>query len=185
MSAPLIVPNREQRFADLYDTAYADVLRFVQRRSAVDVAEDITHEAFLVAWRRFDNIPATTDSARAWLFGVARNCLLSDRRSRERYELLGVRIAGTMTTPEDQGTEAVSIRLDLIAAWQRLSTTQQEVLSLALWEELPATAAGRVLGISAAAYRIRLHRARNALRGNLDTTPTPAPSPAMTSEMTA
>lgn len=118
---------------------------------------------------------------------VRRRTKLPPQRSplEERYELLGVRIAGTMTTPEDQGTEAVSIRLDLIAAWQRLSTTQQEVLSLALWEELPASAAGRVLGISAAAYRIRLHRARNALRGNLDTTPTPAPSPAMTSEITA
>ncbi len=183
MSPPSTVLDREQRFAALYDRAYADVLRFVRRRATVDTAEDITHEAFLVAWRRFDDVPATTDGARAWLFGVARNCLLSDHRASERYKQLGVRIADSVTPQHDQGTDAASSRLDLITAWQGLSTSQQEVLSLAIWEELSAAAAGKVLDISAAAYRIRLHRARNALRAALDTSFTPAP--ANTSEMTA
>lgn len=183
MSPPSAVLDREQRFVALYDRAYADVLRFVRRRAAVDAAEDITHEAFLVAWRRFDDVPSTTDGARAWLFGVARNCLLSDHRASERYKQLGIRIADSVTAHHDQGTDDASRRLDLITAWQGLSTTQQEVLSLAVWEELSAAAAGKVLGISAAAFRIRLHRARNALRGPLDIVPIPAP--VTTSEMTA
>ena len=38
------------------------------------------------------------------------------------------------------------------------------MLSLLLWEDLTSADAGRVLGISAVAYRLRLYRARAALR---------------------
>ena len=39
---------------------------------------------------------------------------------------------------------------------------------LAAWEELSGSEAARVLGCSATAYRIRLHRARRRLRERLD-----------------
>ena len=167
--SPPSIPSRQQRFAALYDSAHADVLRFIRRRADFDAAEDLAHETFLIAWRRFDNVPSAEDAARAWLFGVARNCLLNDHRARERYAQLGVRIATSMEPESEWTSDAVAGQLDLISAWQSLSHGQQEVLSLALWEELPAVNAGKALGISAAAYRIRLHRARNALRHSLDT----------------
>ncbi|MFT2816124.1 RNA polymerase sigma factor [Leifsonia sp. A12D58] len=187
MSPPGTVPTRQQRFSVLYDSAHADVLRFIRRRADFDVAEDLTHEAFLIAWRRFDDVPLTKDAARAWLFGVARNCLLNDHRSRERYAQLGVRIANSTRSTSNLNPDAVTLQLDLITAWHLLSNSQQEVLSLALWEELPAVAAGKALGISASAYRIRLHRARNALRRSMDgTAPTPSLQPAhSTTEMPA
>jgi RNA polymerase sigma-70 factor (ECF subfamily) len=180
-------PHRKQHFAALYDSAYVDVLRFVRRRSSPDIAEDITHEAFLVAWRRIDDVPNTVDGARAWLFGVARNCLLSNHRARARYEQFGVQIAAVTMPQQDPSTEGASVRLDLARAWNRLSTSQQEVLALATWEELPAADAGKVLGISAAAYRIRLHRARTVLRRDLDAAPSPTPllKPTAATEITA
>lgn len=168
MSPPPADTERTSRFSTLYDDAYLDVLRFVTRRSPPDIAEDIVHEAFLVAWRRFDDMPTTQDGARAWLFGVARHCLLNDRRARERYERIGVVIAETTSTTGDDGAEATDLRLDLASAWHLLTPEQQEVLSLATWEALPAGHASRVLGISAAAYRVRLHRARASLRRHLD-----------------
>lgn len=187
MSPPGTVPTRQQRFAVLYDSAHADVLRFFRRRADFDAAEDLTHETFLIAWRRFDDVPITEDGARAWLFGVARNCLLNDHRSRERYAQLGVRIARSTRSTSNLDSEAVTVQLDLITAWHLLSNSQQEVLSLALWEELPAEVAGRALGISAPAYRIRLHRARNALRRSMDgNAPNPSLQPARsTTEMPA
>jgi len=168
MSPPRTDPSRQQRFAELYDSAHADVLRFIRRRADFTAAEDLAHETFLVAWRRFDDVPTAVDDARAWLFGVARNCLLNDHRARERYAQLGVRIATAMESRSESTPDDVAVQIDLIAAWQALSHGQQEVLSLALWEELPAASAGKALGISAAAYRIRLHRARTALRRTLE-----------------
>ncbi|WP_258071693.1 RNA polymerase sigma factor [Rathayibacter sp. AY1D3] len=164
----------------MYESAHSDVLRFVQRRAGPDAAEDITHEAFLVAWRRFEDAPAGRSDARAWLFGIARNCLLSDQRGQVRRGALGIRIAADTTTAVDAEDDLSALRLDLKSAWQKLRPDQQEILSLAIWDELDSTHAGQVLGITAASYRIRLHRARAALRRLLDATPFSAPAAVLT-----
>jgi RNA polymerase sigma-70 factor (ECF subfamily) len=180
MSTPSPDPTRAERFAALYESAYGDLLRFVHRRAGPDAAEDVTHEAFLVAWRRFDDAPAAHGDARAWLFGIARNCLLADRRDQARRGALRVRIASDPLTAGAAADELSSLRLDLTSAWPRLRPDQQEILSLAIWDDLDSAHAGRVLGITAASYRIRLHRARTALRRLLDTTSFSAPAVVLT-----
>jgi RNA polymerase sigma-70 factor (ECF subfamily) len=55
----------------------------------------------------------------------------------------------------------------LLEALAGLSEREREVLMLTAWEELSSNEAARVLGCSATAYRIRLHRARNRLRERL------------------
>lgn len=174
MNSPPPPQGRDQRFADLYRQTYTDVLRYVQRRSSADGAEDIVHEAFLVTWRRLDAVPMTHDDARAWLFGVARNCLLNHRRGHHRRIALGVRIADAAASHLGCDDDATAARLDLARAWERLRPEEQEVIALAAFEQLPSRLAAQVLGISPAAYRIRLHRARTSLRRRLDTTYTPA-----------
>jgi len=162
--------QREERFRTLFATAYGDVLRFTQRRVHPTHAEDVVAEAFLAAWRRLDDAPSTPDDLRAWLFGITRNCLLNTRRGQERQRALAVRLAEveSVTSPPDQLAEVVTRRLALVSAWQRLSDTDQEVLALTVFEDLTSPQAGRVLGISSAAYRLRLMRARRQLRAHLD-----------------
>lgn len=160
--------SRTQSFTDLYERNHQDVLRFVRRRTDPERAEDVVHEAFLVAWRRHDEVPARAPDARAWLFAVARNCLLNDRRGGLRRDAVGVRLAAE-PPPLSPGHEDVVVRRDELAtAWRLLTAAEQEVLSFELWEDLTSSEAGRVLGISAAAYRLRLSRARASLRRHLD-----------------
>ncbi|MEJ5946476.1 sigma factor-like helix-turn-helix DNA-binding protein [Pseudokineococcus basanitobsidens] len=73
--------------------------------------------------------------------------------------------------------DAVVDRVDLARAWRRLSEAQQEVLGLAVFEELDAPRAARVLDISPVAFRLRLSRARRALRLHLQHQPPAAPTP--------
>jgi RNA polymerase sigma-70 factor (ECF subfamily) len=176
--------DREPRFRALYERNYTDVLRFARRRGEPEHAEDVAHETFLVAWRRLNDVPARPGDARAWLFGVARGCLLNAQRSHARRGSLSVRIASESPTSVAGHDDAAVLRADLAAAWRRLSPAEQEALSLAVWEDLPSPQAGRVLGISAAAYRLRLHRARAALRRELADTSALSPTldyPAMES----
>jgi RNA polymerase sigma-70 factor (ECF subfamily) len=170
VSAPNRDLDQQQRFAQLYESTYPDVLRFVRRRARLEAAEDVTHETFLTAWRRFEVVPVARDEARAWLFGTARNHLLSDARAHSRREALTVQIGFALDASPGQADDA-SFRVDLVRSWKLLEARQQEVLALAIWEGLPSDLAGRVLGISAAAYRLRLHRARTALRRLLDPLP--------------
>jgi RNA polymerase sigma-70 factor (ECF subfamily) len=58
-------PEREQRFRELYDAAYVDLLRFVRRRVHPTHAEDVVGEVMLVAWRRLDDVPDDLSAARA------------------------------------------------------------------------------------------------------------------------
>ena len=51
-------PDREAAFRAVYEATYADLVRFVQRRVHPTHAEDIVADVFLVAWRRFDDLPA-------------------------------------------------------------------------------------------------------------------------------
>ena len=87
-------PDPEQRFTALFDGTYGDVLRFVRRRHGDEGAEDVVAEAFLVAWRRLEDLPEDPGDARAWLFGIARGTLANSRRSDRRRDALGVRLAG-------------------------------------------------------------------------------------------
>jgi RNA polymerase sigma-70 factor (ECF subfamily) len=164
---------REDRFRTLFAAHHGAVLAFARRRSNPAHADDIAAETFLVAWRRLDDVPTRPGEALPWLYAVARHTLLNAARSDRRREALAVRIGEQQPTTDSLDTDGIARRADLATAWTRLSDTDQEVLALALWEDLPSPQAARVLGISPTAYRLRLSRARRALRRLLD--PTPAP----------
>ncbi len=164
-------PDREGRFRALYADAYGDVLRFAQRRVHPSHAEDVTADAFLVVWRRLDDAPNKPDDLRAWLFGIARHCLLNTRRGDGRRNALAVRVAETAPSVRlviGLDTDLIAQRIDLATAWQRLSETHQETLSLTVFDDLTSPHAAQVLGITPASYRLRLLRARRALRRQLD-----------------
>ncbi|WP_193614891.1 RNA polymerase sigma factor [Nocardioides lijunqiniae] len=160
--------EREQRFRELYDAAYGDLLRFVRRRVHPSHAEDVVGDVMLVAWRRLDEVPSDLSSARAWLFGVARKTLQNTRRRDDRHDALAVRLADVRHGAADAGLpDLVAHRIDIAAAWPLLSAVHQEAIALSVLDGLTAPEAAAVLGISATAFRLRLSRARRALRGHV------------------
>lgn len=175
MSHPSRPPDRVDAFRSLYESSYGDLLRFVQRRSEATNAEDVVAEAFLVVWRRFAEAPANENDARAWVFGITRNLLLNARRGEQRRQALGIRLADVSSDLFSAShADLVGSRIDLSRAWALLSEVHQETLGLAIFENMPAPQAAQVLGISPVAFRLRLTRARRALRLLLDHLPHPA-----------
>lgn len=170
-------PDREVRFRAVYEATYVDLVRFVQRRVHPTHAEDVVADAFLVAWRRFDDLPTDAGDARAWLFGIAQRTMLNGQRGDQRRRALTIRIADASVvaqsgeTWKDLDSDLVARRLDLADAWRRLSPVHQETLSLAVWDGLAGPQAAAVLGISPVAFRLRLTRARRALRRYVEITP--------------
>ncbi len=177
MSSSSRAPDAEARFTALYESTYRELTRFVQRRVDPGRAEDIVAEAFLVAWRRLGELPAPVGDARAWLFGIARHTILNTRRGARRHQALAIRLAETSSASVDSDAGLVAQQVDLTLAWGRLSAVHQEALALAVLDDLPAPQAAAALGISPVAFRLRLSRARRALRKLLDHRPS-APAPA-------
>lgn len=164
--------EREQRFREIYEATYVHLLRFVRRRVHPTHAEDVVGDVMLVAWRRLDDVPADLSAARAWLFGVARKTLQNTRRRDDRHDAIATHLAEICHSPAEKGhhPDLVAHRVDIAAAWPLLSASQQEAITLSALDGLTAPEAAAVLGISATAFRLRLSRARRALRRHVDST---------------
>ena len=67
----------------------------------------------------------------------------------------------------DDAGDAFAERLDIHAAFRRLSERDREALALVAWEGLDHAAAARALGCSRAAFAVRIHRARRRLAASL------------------
>ena len=106
-------------FESLYEALYADLLRFVQRRVRHDQAEDVVSDASWWSGADLRNCQVGSEDARAWIFGIARNLLLNDRRGGERRQALGVHlaaVAAVQPNPSPTGIPQVDLvvsRVDL------------------------------------------------------------------------
>jgi RNA polymerase sigma-70 factor, ECF subfamily len=168
--------DREARFRRVCEAHTAAVLAYALRRTSREDAADVVAETFLVAWRRLDDVDERT--ALPWLYAVARRVLLSQQRSTRRQEAIAERVAAELPEPSEIPLGSPRV----LAALAALSEAEREVLMLAAWEELSSAKAARVLGCSATAYRIRLHRARKRLRERLDSRAQPLAHSARTEE---
>jgi RNA polymerase sigma-70 factor (ECF subfamily) len=149
---------RRAEFESLVADVYAPLQRYLRRRTDAASADDVLGDVLLVLWRRFDDVPA--EAPQAWCFGVARRCLANRVRGDERQRALEGRLAAL---PADASTDDRDDALleELLA---QLPEKQQEVLRLWAWEQLAPREIAVVLGISANAASIRLHRATLQLK---------------------
>ncbi|GAB2619607.1 RNA polymerase sigma factor [Pseudactinotalea suaedae] len=156
----------EARFSHLFAVAYDDLCRFVRRR--ITDGDDVVADTFLIAWRRLPDVPQDDGEARAWLFGTARKLMANRRRKDARMVTwAGIDQATLEGEPRADPSSAVDARIDLGRAFARLAGSDQECLALVAWDGLTLAQAAEVLGISANAFGVRLHRARRRLRAAL------------------
>lgn len=163
------------RFTRIYRSAFAGVLAYALRRVPDrQEAFDIVAETFAITWRRLDSVPQGPQET-AWVYGVARRVVANASRTRQRRARLQDRlqaaegpgpgaesgnpltVMGGAAASDDERVQTV------LAALDRLPPRHREVLRLAAWEDLTHAQIGEVLGCSANAVAIRLHRARRAL----------------------
>jgi RNA polymerase sigma-70 factor, ECF subfamily len=162
-------PQQVRAFEDLVREVADPVRRFLLRRTDADTADDVLSETMLVCWRRFGELPAAADRL-PWAYVVARNCLHNAERSARRRGRLTARILAldppvSVVPAPDADVPGAE---DLHAALAGLRPVDAEVLRLWAWEELPAEQIGHVLGMTANAAAIRLHRAKRRLREQLE-----------------
>lgn len=149
-----------------------------------DDAEEVTQEALLKAFENFHQL-RDPNSVRAWIFRIARNeCLMKRRKSifapAEEISLdeplpgveddggqLRLEIADWTLAPEDEVFRK-ELREILKDAIQKLPPTYRSVFLLREVEGLSTRETAEVLGVSEEVVKTRLHRARMALRQQLD-----------------
>lgn len=156
--------DRRPRFEAVAPALIDAVRRYLARRTDPATADDVLQETLLVCWRRFDDLPAVEPLP--WAYGVARNCLANAERSRRRQGRLLARIS-RLDPPREVVAIAEPADDGLSEALAAMRAEDAELLRLWAWEELTPAQIAVVLGISANAVSIRLHRAKQKLRDEL------------------
>jgi RNA polymerase sigma-70 factor (ECF subfamily) len=148
-------------FLDLYETYAAEVYRFalwlVGNRYD---AEDITSETFIRAW--LHNSTIRTETLKAYLFTIARNIYLNQRRKRKHQVLLDDVYPDPTPGPEKMVESQLEL-LNVRTALHSLQESDRAAFILRVQHELPYAEIARILGLSLTATKVKVHRARKKL----------------------
>lgn len=160
--------DETERFNQIWHAHNQLVARFIARRLPPhEDGADLVSEVFLTAWRRLDELPPNADLALPWLYGVARKSVANRLRGARRSTALQARLAAQIEEP-DRSDATPNDSGRLVLAFNGLSARDREAIALVTWEELAPRQAAEVIGISAARFRVRLHRAKQRLRDRAD-----------------
>jgi RNA polymerase sigma-70 factor (ECF subfamily) len=165
---------REVEFARLFEEYSSPIYNYVLRMVAdADRAADITQDTFIKAYRKLDTV---TDAAatRSWLYRIATNTAIDDMRRRRMVSTARDDEPVLANRPDPRpGPEAEAMAGTLDERVQRALATlrpnHRQCLLLSDLEDMSAMQIGEVMGLSYAAVRTLLCRARGEMRRALAT----------------
>ncbi len=150
----------ERLYRSSRDDVYAYVATLLRDRFA---AEDITALAFERAYRRRGSFRPTRGSARAWLFGIARNAALDELRRRGRSASLESEAPAADATVGEEVEHGLR-RAVVRAALEVLTPRERELVALKFFAGLTNAELAAVIGTTETNAGTRLHRVLGKLR---------------------
>jgi len=160
-----------RRFAALVlESRVALVAYLLHRGTDRDRAEDCVQEALV---RAYGSLPSleSWETARGWLFGIARHVFLDDTRRRagtRRVEPMESEAAPAAVEPDaDRALDGKRISQTVARAVERLEPPKPEILQLHYGAGLLVEEIAEALGMPEATVKTHLRRARMALRKQL------------------
>jgi RNA polymerase sigma-70 factor (ECF subfamily) len=132
-------------------------------------ADELVQRTLLACVNAKDQFRAQS-TFRTYLFAIARHELYQylkrTRKDRERIDFEITSVAELVTTPATKLARHAEQR-QMVDTLRRLPVEQQTLLELYYWEDLEVAQLAEVFELTPNAVRVRLHRARQALRDQL------------------
>jgi RNA polymerase sigma-70 factor (ECF subfamily) len=152
-----------ENFEEYAGLVYRYAMRLTRR---ADLAEDLTQETLLRAWRNRRKL-RDERAARVWVLRIANNLWMDHlRRQKFRAQTLDTEPPCPCSLPTDVSDEREAVALAL-AAMAELPPRQRQVMYLATCEDLSHAEVADVLGIPLDAVKANLSLARKELRRRL------------------
>jgi RNA polymerase sigma-70 factor (ECF subfamily) len=144
--------------------AFAPAVLGYLRGQGVPDPEDVLSEVFLQVARSLPRFRGADDEVRPWVFTIARNRAIDDRRRRARRPLLA------RAAPPDRPARPPAEPIDpaLVAALGRLTPEQREVVVLRFVADLPLEEVASITHRTAGAVKAMQHRALDQLARIVD-----------------
>jgi RNA polymerase sigma-70 factor (ECF subfamily) len=158
-------------FEQLYRENERRVFALCLRMSSdPSLAEELTQDVFVRAWRKLASFRGESAFS-SWLYPIAVNTALSERRSRRRRtsRVFATDDVETFEKPAEVKTEGPEAGVDLERALRELPPGARAVFVLHDVEGYRHDEVAKMIGIAVGTSKAQLHRARRLLREALRT----------------
>ncbi|MFI6600367.1 RNA polymerase sigma factor [Nonomuraea sp. NPDC050536] len=157
-----------ESFAALFDRHADEIFRYAARRLGLELADDVTGEVFLVAFRARSRYDRAWPDARPWLYGIATKVIAQHRRAERRRTQAMAKVSperpGGFDDRSADRVTAEQLQPRLARALDRLNSAERDLLLLVAWADLTYEDAAVALGVPVGTVRSRLHRLRVKVR---------------------
>lgn len=127
------------------------------------VAEDLTQDVFLKAWKYRQNFDQNKSSLKTWLYVITNNTIRDYFRTRKNPpEQLPEYLASSFDLHRSQSDR--QLYAFVLDKFGLLSESDQEILALRYIEDLPVKQISKITGKSYTATKVALHRAIKRLQ---------------------
>jgi len=145
-------------FSGLYQAYARDIHRFATFLSGDPaLADDVVSETFIRLWNARARVDLT--SVKSYLLTIARNLVLHERRYLRRLAILDDRATDAVAGPEEQLHSRRELHT-VLAALQSLPEVDRAAVLMRAEEGMSYEEIAAALGISLAAAKVKVHRAR-------------------------
>ncbi|MEY9850395.1 sigma-70 family RNA polymerase sigma factor [Leifsonia sp. NPDC056824] len=160
------MPDEDARLLrELHDQHAQAVWRYVVHLTGDRaMADDVVQETLLRAWRKPTVLDQSQQSARAWLFTVARNIVIDDKRSAHSQHEFGTDTLPERPSSPDDGADAVLDAWLVSDALAELSDEHRAVIVHAYYGGRSIAEISRELEIPEGTVKSRLHYGLRAMR---------------------
>lgn len=148
------------------DTMHGHALRMT---GSTDEAADLVQKALVKGYRKLRTC-RDPERVGAWLFRILANMCKDHVRGRSRRDVPLVRVEAALpsTADPEADVESAEIRKHIWGALDALTPEQKEAFVLKHVEGRSYEEIAAVMDLSVASLKMRVHRAREALRGLLE-----------------
>src|SRR3712207_6286309 len=128
-------------------------------------AEELVQEVFTRVWRKADSFDPERASFRTWLYGIARNAIIDQkRRASVRPGLAAHEIDADERGGIDASIENALLRWQVSAALERLTPEHRQVIRLAHFQGLTLREIAELTGLPLGTVKSRTSYALRGLR---------------------
>jgi RNA polymerase sigma-70 factor (ECF subfamily) len=163
-----IAEGTSEAFQAFYERFGARVLSYARQLVGghSERAEDLAQEVFLTVWRKAATFDAGRGDAAGWLYTIARNRFLDERRKAARSKEIDAELDLTHVAETPRGVGA-ELRVSLEKALSTLRADQRQALELAYFGGLTYEETALRLNLPVGTLKSRIRAALSSMRGFL------------------
>ncbi|GAB2931082.1 sigma-70 family RNA polymerase sigma factor [Micromonospora polyrhachis] len=158
--------EREQELERLYRSNFAPLFAYVVKLTLGDAAkaEDIVQDTMLRAWQHMDELGLTHETARPWLFTVARRIVIDQLRARAARPTEVHSDVLEFWPVADDAIERTLDAIEVYSALASLPVHHRDVLVYLYLRERTTEETAALMGIPKGTVKSRAHHALRTVR---------------------